>query len=126
MYYDLLARIKNAVLAGKKTISAPFSGIDFEVSKVLVREGYLKSVEKRTVNKKNFLDIVLAYNGKKSVFHDFDLVSTPRRHLYRGYRDIKSVKHGHGIAVFSTSHGVMTGKDTKEKKVGGEYLFKVW
>mgnify|MGYP001586230108 CR=1 FL=1 len=126
MYYDLLARIKNAFLAEKISLLSPFSKMDFEIAKILAREKYLKEVQKKVVNRKNFLEIKLAYQNHKPSFRDFKIMSQPGRHLYRRHQDIRPVKNGYGLAILSTSKGMMDNKEAKKNKVGGEYLFEIW
>jgi small subunit ribosomal protein S8 len=123
MYYKLLPEIKNAVRARKDRIMTPFSNMDYAVLKALVETGYIKSVEKEAVGKKNFLSIKI---GKKGVMNDFKLISKPSRHFYADYRSLRPVKQGHGVGVISTSKGIMTDKMARKQKVGGEYLFEVW
>lgn len=126
MYYNLLTRIKNAARAEKEALTVPFSNFDYDIAKVLVKEGFLKSVDKRVAGKKNFLDIEVAYKGKLPVLTDFRLVSKPSRHIYFGYRDIKPVRQQFGVAVLSTPKGVMTSRTARKEKMGGEYLFEIW
>jgi small subunit ribosomal protein S8 len=123
MYYKLLPEIKNAVRARKDRITTPFSNMDFAVLKALAEAGYIKSVEKEAMGKKNFLTIKI---GKKGVLNDFKLISKPSRHFYADYRSLRPVKQGHGVGVISTSKGIMTDKAARKQKVGGEYLFEVW
>jgi small subunit ribosomal protein S8 len=123
MYYSLLSQMKNAIGARKDRITAPFSKMDFAVATALVEAGYLKSVDKEAVGKKNILVAKLA---KKGTMNDFKIVSKPSRHFYMDYRSIRSVKQGHGVAVLSTSKGIMTDKQARKQKVGGEYLFEIW
>lgn len=126
MHYDLLAKIKNAYAARKEGFQTPFSKLDHEIAKLLVRYGFLKDVQKRTSDKKLFLDIKLAYTDGTSRFQDFNIVSKPSRRIYSGYRDVKQVRQGYGIGVLTTPVGVMTNLEARTKKVGGEYLFQIW
>jgi small subunit ribosomal protein S8 len=126
MYYDLLARIKNATMAGKEKMTVPFSKMDFAVAKALAEVGYLKSAEKEAAGKRNVIIIRLAYKDKKGVVNDFKMISKPSRHFYMDYRSIRPVKQGHGVGVLSTSKGIMTDKTARKEKVGGEYLFQIW
>ena len=126
MYYDLLGRIKNAAQARKETVHAPFSKFDFAVAKFLETNGYVSAVEKRTVGKKTMLDITMKYAGTKPAFIDIRLVSKPGRKIYVGYRDMTSVRQGHGYAAVSTPEGIMTNREARKKKLGGEYLFQIW
>jgi small subunit ribosomal protein S8 len=123
MYYRLLPEIKNAVRARKDSMTVPFSKMDFAVLTSLVGAGYLKSAEKEAVGKKNFIVVKFA---KKGTVNDFKLISKPSRHFYADYRSLKRVMQGHGVGVLSTSHGIMTDKEARKKKVGGEYLFEIW
>ena len=123
MYTNLLPKIKNAEQAGKKTLTAVFSGADFSVARVLADSGYIKDVQKKPVHKKIFLEIKLT--GKKSI-SGIKFVSKPSRRIYLRYKDIPRVKNGYGLGVFSTPRGVMSGKDARKNRVGGEYLFEIW
>ena len=100
--------------------------MDFAVLKVLADVGYLKSVEKETVGRKSFAVVRFAYDGKRSIMTDFKLVSKPSRHFYRDFRSLRPVMQGHGFAVISTSKGIMSDKEARKKKIGGEYLFEMW
>lgn len=125
MYYNLLPKIKNAGLAGKKSIVVPFSNMDFEVARVLADFHYLQNTVKKTIGKKGFLEIKLHYRHKEPALSEFKLISKPSRHIYAGWRDIKSVKQGHGLSVFSTPKGIMSGSQARKEKIGGEYLFQI-
>jgi len=126
MYYRILPQIKNALAARKDRITIPFSKMDFAVLKALVGGGYVKSVEKETVGKKHFAVARLAPKDKSESMNDFKLISKPSRHVYADYRSLRPVKQGHGIGVISTSKGIMTDKEARKNKVGGEYLFEIW
>ena len=104
----------------------PFSGMDLSIAKLLVEAGYLKSAEKKTIGKKHYIEISLLYEGKEPAMSDFKLLSKPSRHLYTGYRDLSPVRQHYGLAVLSTPSGIMTNRQARKKKVGGEYLFEIW
>ena len=126
MYYNLLPQLKNASLAGKKSVTVPYSKMDLSVAKVLTDTKYLHGVQKKTVGKKNFLEIVLVYRDRQPVITEFKLISKPSRHIYSDWRSIRLVRQGYGIGVFSTSRGIMTGADARKNKLGGEYLFQIF
>ena len=126
MYYDLLAKIKNAEMAKKKKLTAPFSKFDLAVAKVLVKAGYLNDVQKKSSNRQSFLEIKLVDAKKRPVINGFKIISKPSRRIYIDYRRLSPVKQGYGLAVVSTPQGVLSGQEAKKKKVGGEYLFQVW
>lgn len=128
MYYDLLPKIKNAIQARKDKMVVPFSRMDFAVLNVLAENGYIKSAEKETTasGKKSVIIVRLGAKTKASRVNDFNTISKPSRHFYKDYRSLRSVRQGHGMAVLSTSKGIMSEKDAKKQKVGGEYLFEIW
>ena len=102
------------------------ASLDLAIAQILVAAGYLKSAEKRIIGKKNFLEVSLKYYKKKPAMTDFRLVSKPSRHIYSTYRELRPVRQNYGFSVISTPKGIMTGKDAKKQKVGGEYLFEIW
>lgn len=126
MHYDLLAKIKNAILVKKGSFLTAFSNFDFEIAKILVERKYLKDVQKKTINNKKFLEVTPNYKNKLPVITDFKIISRPSRHIYMSCRDIRRVKQGYGMGVFSTSQGIVTDRDARRKKIGGEYLFEIW
>ena len=83
-------------------------------------------MQKRTTDKKLFLDIKLSYRDGEPRFQDFKIVSKPSRRMYSGYREIKPVRQGYGIGVLTTPSGVLSNVEAREKKAGGEYLFQIW
>ena len=126
MYYDLLAKLKNATMAKKEKITVPFSKMDEAVLKALVEHGYIKSADVKVVGERNVIVIRLAYKNKAAVINDFKIMSKPSRRFYFDYRSLRPVKQGYGVAVLSTSKGIMTNKTAKKNKTGGEYLFEIW
>ena len=123
MYINLLIKIKNAQEAGKDSLKVPFSKMDLAIAELLSKQGYLKDAESKGKTIKRTIKINLkegkAINGIK-------LVSRPSRRLYAGYRDIKSVKSGYGMGVVSTSKGIMSDKEARKQKLGGQLLFQIW
>ena|SRR6185369_9606444 len=126
MYYDLLAKIKNAQMARKESFQTSYSKADFEVAKILIAAGYLKDAQKKTVGKKNYLEVRLAYKNHKGALSDFKLISKPSRHIYTGYKELHPVKQNYGLGVLSTPKGIMNNKEARKQQVGGEYLFQIW
>lgn len=126
MYFDLLAKIKNAQGARKDSFQTSYSKMDFAVAKILVEAGYIREAQKKTVNKKNYLEVKLAYRNRQGAVSDFKIVSKPSRRLYTGYRELYSVKQGYGLGVLSTPKGIMNNKEARRQQLGGEYLFKIW
>lgn len=120
---DLLVRLQNASRVGKTEVSMPLSRMRFAVAQILAREGYVGSVEN---GKKTALNITLAYKNGRPAINGTKRISKPSRRMYLGVRDLRPVKRGHGLLVLSTPQGLMTGKEAKEKRVGGEALFEIW
>ena len=93
------------------------------IAQLLSREGYVGEVKK---NNAGALEVGLRYNGNRPAISSVKRISKPSRRLYMGVRDIRPIKHGHGTIVLSTPAGVVTGKEAREKRVGGEVLFEIW
>ena len=126
MYYEILAKIKNAQRARKDGLQVPFAKFDFEVLKLLAAKGFIDDVQKRSVGRKNVLDIRLKYKNGQPGVTDFRIQSKPSRRMYRGYLELRPIRQGYGLVVISTPSGVMTNTEARKKKVGGEYLFEIW
>lgn len=126
MYYNILSELKNATRAKKDKITFPFSKMDFAILTKLAENGYVKSAEKEVVGKKNAIVVRLAYKNKEAAVNDFKIMSKPSRHMYSDYQSLPTVKQGHGLSMLSTSQGIMTGREAKKQKIGGEYLFEIW
>lgn len=123
---DLLAQIKNAAMANKKTVDLPYSKMKMAVAKVLVDEGYLLSATQEGQMPKAQLRLELSYQDKTPVLTDLKRISKPGMRLYIRANQIPLVVGGMGIAILSTPKGVMTGKTAREQRVGGELLCKIW
>ncbi len=126
MYYKILPELKNAVRARKERATFPYSNMDFAILKKLMEGGYLKSVEKEMMGRRSVISVKLAYKDKVPAMNDFKLTSKPSRHVYADYRGLNLVRQGHGLSMLSTSKGIMTGREARKNKIGGEYLFEIW
>ena len=123
---DMLTRIRNAIMAEKKDVDIPLSIIKLEVSKIFKREGYISDykVEKEFPGK---IIIDLKYKDKKSnVIEGLKKISKPGLRVYADTDNIPEVLGGLGLAVLSTSKGLMTGRECKKNRVGGEVLIYIW
>jgi len=123
---DMLTRIRNAALAHKKNVELPSSKLKVAVAKLLVREGYLASAEEEAGTYGHILKLVITYEGKEPLLTGIKRVSKPGLRWYINKKKIPVVMGGAGIAVISTPHGIMSGKDAKSKGVGGELLCEIW
>jgi small subunit ribosomal protein S8 len=121
---DFLVRLRNAGMARKSAVIVPASKMTSALADLLEKEGYVKEVAKQ--KKDNSLTIELAYKNGRPAISGSKRISKPSRRMYMGVREVKPVKRGHGLLVLSTPAGVMTGKEAREKRVGGEVLFEIW
>jgi small subunit ribosomal protein S8 len=123
---DFLTALRNASVASKKEVVAPYSRLKFDVAKVLQTEGYLSDVEKTTNDKKkNFLRVTLRSVGKSRSITTIKRVSKPGLRNFVGADEIPRVLGGLGVSVVSTSQGVMAGHVAKKRRLGGELLLTI-
>jgi small subunit ribosomal protein S8 len=124
---DMLTRIRNAVGVKKKDVSVPSSKLKVEIAKILKEEGYIRNFKVIDDNKQGILNIALRYtDDNKSVISGLRRVSRPGCRLYCTNGSVPKVLGGLGVAIISTSKGIMTGKRCAEAAVGGEILCFVW
>jgi small subunit ribosomal protein S8 len=126
---DLLTRIRNAVMAGHKVVEAPASNLKKEIARILFEKGYILSYKVVDgENKQNMLKIALKYNpkSKKSAIKKIERASRPGLRKYIGVDDMPRVLNGLGIAIISTSKGLMTDKEARKENIGGEVLCYVY
>ena len=124
---DMLTRIRNAIAQRHKLVEVPFSKLKLAISKVLERKGFIQGVEMRKLRGKKVLELELRYlKTGDSAIAELKRVSKPGVRRYQGALQLRRVKGGYGIAIISTSKGVMTNLEAKEQGVGGEILCEVW
>ncbi len=126
---DMIIRIKNAYKAGKEKVSMPYSGLKENICGILKREGFIEdySIENADVVSTKNIDIKLAYfESKKPTIIDIKTTSTPGIRFYKKAKDIRPFKNGLGMEIFSTSSGILSDVECKEKKIGGLSLIKVF
>ena len=124
---DMLTRIRNANDAKHATVDIPASKMKKAIADILVEEGYVKSYQVIEDGKQGVIRVTLKYaQGKQKVIRGIRRVSKPGLRIYAGYEDMPKVMNGLGIAIVSTSKGIMTGKKAKSLNVGGEVLAFVW
>lgn len=123
---DMLNQIKSSQAVGKTEILVPLSKIKTEIANLLSKEGFLGEVKKSVKGKHKVLKIVLKYNNELPGIEGFSRVSKPGQRIYQPVYGIKKVHGGYGIAVVSTSKGLMTDKEAKKNKIGGEIICHIW
>ena len=123
---DLLTRIRNAMQVNKKEFFVPYSKIKSDIVAILKKEGYITDYELDNTGTHPRLKVALRYVGKASAIVGLRRISRPGLRRYVGSEEIPRVLGGMGIAILSTSRGVMTGHEARRQKIGGEILAYVW
>lgn len=119
---DLLTRIRNGLAAGKVRVAMPYSNQKRAIAELLKAEGYIKDFSVESADGKQQLYIVLKYYGGKPVIEKLQRVSRPGLRVYRGKDELPSVLGGLGVAIISTSHGLMTDRAARTAGYGGEVI----
>ena len=124
---DMLTRIRNANDAKHETVDIPASNMKKAIADILLAEGYIKSVQVIEDGKQGVIRVTLKYGRQKAkVIHGLRRVSKPGLRIYSSCEDMPKVMNGLGIALVSTSKGIMTDKKARRENVGGEILAFVW
>ena len=124
---DMLTRIRNANSAKHETVDVPVSNMKKAIADILLEEGYIKSYEIVDDGKQGMIHITLKYGAnKEKVISGLQRVSKPGLRVYAGCEELPKVLKGLGIAIVSTSKGIMTDKKARAEKIGGEVLAFVW
>ena len=124
---DMLTRIRNATSARHETVDVPTSGMKKSIAKILLEEGYIKNVQYIEGEGQGIIRITLKYGeGHKGAISGLRRVSKPGLRVYAGAEELPRVLKGLGIAIISTSKGVMTDKKARSLNVGGEVLAFIW
>lgn len=124
---DLLTRIRNANSAKHETVDVPASNMKKAITKILLDEGYIKGFQVIDDSKQGIIRITLKYGEHKSkIISGIKRVSRPGLRIYAGVDELPKVLKGLGIAIISTSKGIMTDKQARAEKVGGEVLAFIW
>lgn len=125
---DMLTRIRNAALARHERTEMPLSNMRIRLADILKAEGYIADYKVDRETGFGVITLFLKYHGrdKTSAIVGMRRVSRPGRRLYVGHGEIPKVQNGFGVAILSTSQGVITDKTARERRVGGELLCEVW
>ena len=124
---DMLTRIRNANSAKHETVEIPASNLKKAIAQILLDEGYIKAFEVIEDNKQGVIKVTLKYGeNKQRIIQGLRRVSKPGLRIYAASQDLPRVKNGLGIAIISTSKGLMTDKVARKQNIGGEVLAFVW
>ncbi len=123
---DMLTQIRNAQAVDKETVSIPFSNLKYEIAEILEKGGFVEKVKKRGRKERKKIEITLKYENEIPAISNLKVVSRPGQRIYKGYKEIGRVKGGYGIVIISTSKGLMTDKEARKQKIGGEVICEIW
>ncbi|MBQ2672507.1 30S ribosomal protein S8 [Candidatus Saccharibacteria bacterium] len=123
---DLITRIRNAVKVSKNEILVPTSKLKTQVVEVLARNGYIAGFEVQEGKPRGILKVTINEAGQNAKINEITKVSKPGQRVYSAADDLPTVKSGRGMIIVSTSKGLMTGREAKKNRLGGEILVKVW
>lgn len=124
---DIIIRIKNAALAKRKKVTLPYSKMSRAISTILVKEHYLTDVKEEEQEGRKVLVAGVRYEKRIPVLTDLRVISKPSLRVYDSSKNMRKVQRKNlGVAIVSTSQGIMTTEDARKKGIGGEVLFKIW
>jgi small subunit ribosomal protein S8 len=124
---DMLTRIRNGLIARHGEVRIPHSRVKARIAEILVREGYVEDVEIIPAGINSEIKVKLKYAANRTpVIHGLKRVSRPGLRVYAGRSEVPRVQGGLGIAILSTSHGVMSDREARRARVGGELMCEVW
>lgn len=127
---DMLTIIMNAQAVNKESVVLPFSKMKFDIANILKAGGYVSVVERKKRKAKKseqeLISVILKYDEYGPAINGVKLISRPSRRMYIKADQIRLVRSGYGIAVLSTPKGIMSSKEARKQKLGGEILFEIW
>lgn len=123
---NMIIGIKNAGNAGRDSLVIPYSKIKESIALVLKKEGFIKDVEKKTIGGKPSLLINIFLENRIPKVKGVKRISKTSKRVYKKSSEIRLVKDGYGAVILSTPKGVMSGRDARKEKLGGEVLFTIW
>lgn len=123
---DMLTRIRNASRAGHPQVTFPASKLKVAILDILKGEGFIAEYSSKSEKRISDIEVKLKYSGKTPVIKQLERVSRPGRRFYTNAGELKPVRNNMGIAIVSTSQGVMTGRKAKKLNIGGEVICRVW
>lgn len=123
---DMLTAIRNALAVGRPTVSFPFSNLKYEIAKILKKEEFVERVEKKGKKTRKTIQITLKYQDKIPAISSLKRISKPGQRVYISAKKIKPRGPGYGILIISTPKGLMTDKEARKQKIGGEVICEIW
>jgi len=123
---DMLNRIRNAQAVLKPTVEVPFSNLKYKIAQILEKQEFVERVNKRGRSIRKKIEIILKYDNKTPAISGLKRISKQGQRIYMSKEKIQKEKHGFGVFIISSSKGLITDQEAREKKIGGEIICKVW
>lgn len=123
---DMLTRIRNAQAVGKNSVSIPYSNMKKDIAELLSQEGYVEDMSIEGDQPKQDVVVKLKYTNEEPAIKSIERISVPGQRIYRGKDEIPRVKNGFGIAIISSSHGIITDDKARKEGIGGEIVCSVY
>jgi len=123
---DMLTSIRNAQAAKKDTVSVPFSDLKYKIAGILAKNSFIEKVEKKGKKTNKIIEISLKYQQGSPQISGLKKISRPGQRIYKTFNEIRPVRGGYGLAIISTSRGLMTNKEARKNKLGGELICEIW
>lgn len=123
---DMLTHIRNASAAGNPSASVSYSRLNQAIAEALMQNGWIAEVTTRGKKTKKAIEIVLKYADGVPTISNIKRISKLGKRIYKGWRELRSVRQGHGMALLSTPAGLLTDSEARKRKAGGEVLLEVW
>ena len=123
---DMLTRIRNAQSSKKDEVLIPRSNFKTKIAEILQKERYIQDFRDVEKEGRPYLKVILAYQGTHPAISNIERISKPGQRVYNSCQNIEKVLGGDGIAIVSTSKGIMTDKEARKQKTGGEVICRIW
>ncbi len=123
---DMLIRIKNAQAVSHETVDIPYSNLKHRLADILLKNNFIKSIEKKESKKGKIIRIILGYDNKNPVIKELRRISKPGRRVYLPAKKIRSPRSGRGLTILSTPKGLMVDKEARKQRLGGEIICEVY
>jgi small subunit ribosomal protein S8 len=123
---EMLTAIRNAQAVLKPTVELPYSNFKYEIAKILEAEGFVEKIEKKGRKAKKTLEIGLKYKDNAPAISGIKRISKPGQKIYINHKEIRPIRNGFGLSIISTSKGLLTNKEARKQKIGGEIICEVW
>ena len=123
---NMIIKIKNAGSAGHDSVSIPYSKLKASIAEVLKKEHFIKDLDTKSEKGRKVLALNLFIDNRVPKIKGVKRISKPSKRIYKKFSEIRLVKNGYGALILSTSQGVMSGREARRAKLGGEALFQIW